>query len=805
MLDWSVVYENWNPAEQPLREALCTLGNGYIATRGAFEEAAADEEFHYPGTYLAGGYNRLLSEVAGREISNEDLVNWPNWLPISFRHKDASSWFQLREVEVISFRQELDLAKGLLERRVRFRDTSSRESDLVSRRFVSMANPHVAALEWELTPLNWSGPVELRAALDGRVANRGVARYRALASQHLSPLKQGQQDDHTIFLEVQTNQSNLRMAQAARTHVFAGPGSTPLEGALQTEPGYAAQLFTVDCQQGKPVRVEKVVQLHTSRDKAITEPLEEACKNIGRQGNFAHLLGQHQLAWQRLWIRCDLEIACNNQAQKILRVHIFHLLQTVSSNTVGLDVGVPARGLHGEAYRGHIFWDELFIFPFLNLRLPELTRELLLYRFRRMPEAIFAASQAGYRGAMFPWQSGSNGREETQVTHLNPQSGRWLPDNTHLQRHISAAIAYNVWQYYQATEDMEFLTFVGAEMIFSIALFWSSIAVLNQDTGRYEIHKVVGPDEYHTDYPGSGEEGLRNNAYTNVMAVWVIQRALQLFQMLDDSRLQELFQKRNISEADIQRWGDISKRMYIPFIGQSNIIAQFDGYDQLQEFPWREYTEKYGESMRLDRILESEGDNVNKYKASKQADVIMLFYLFSAQELLHIFELLQYKFSAEAIAENIAYYEQRTSHGSTLSKVVHAWVLARSDRKRAWRNFETALVSDMEDVQGGTTAEGIHLGAMAGTVDLVQRGFMGLEIRDDVLWLDPALPDEIGSLHFQLRYRSHWISLHCTHETLRVTIDIGWFKEVKIGVLGQVYTFLTGEQREFALPKNPAS
>ncbi|WP_162053031.1 glycoside hydrolase family 65 protein [Pontibacter pamirensis] len=800
MYDWKVAYDTWAPEEQPLREALCTLGNGYFATRGAFEEADADQKTHYPGTYLAGGYNRLVSEVAGRQVENEDLVNWPNWLPLTFRHTNEE-WFDVSRVEVISFRQELDMRQGLLERRMRFRDGSGRESTLYSRRLVSMANRHVAVIEWELTPQNWSGEIEIKSALDGQVVNSGVSRYRDYESQHLEPLQQGQHNEETIFLKVQTVQSKIQMALAARTRIYMEPKGNEVVRTLQTEDGYVAQHLRVKCEHKRPLRVEKVVQLQTSRDKAISEPLQDACRNSERQGSFTHLLEKHRLAWQRLWNRTELQIACNSKAQSILRLHIFHLLQTVSANTIGMDVGVPARGLHGEAYRGHIFWDELFIFPFLNMHLPELTRELLFYRYRRLPEARYAAAKAGYRGAMFPWQSGSNGQEETQQVHLNPQSGNWLVDNTHLQRHINGAIAYNVWQYYQTTEDMEFLTFVGAEMILDIAQFWSTIAEVNTKTGRFEIHHVVGPDEYHADYPDSEEPGLSNNAYTNVMAVWVIQRALQLFGILDDSRVEELLQKLTISEADIERWRDISHKMYVPFIGQSNIMAQFEGYEQLEDFPWQEYKEKYGESMRLDRILESEGDNVNRYKASKQADVLMLFYLFSAEELIHIFDLLGYSFKPEHIHENIAYYEERTSHGSTLSKIVHSWVLARSDRKRAYKNFQVALVSDVEDVQGGTTPEGIHLGAMAGTVDLVQRGFTGLEIRDNVLWLAPALPEEIGCLNFQLRYRSHWISLSFTHDKLLIVIDRGWAKEVQIGVNGTVYTFQTGDRREFDISR----
>ncbi|MDO6392196.1 glycosyl hydrolase family 65 protein [Pontibacter sp. BT731] len=798
MADWSIIYDKWVPKEQTLREALCTLGNGYIATRGAFEEASAEPEVHYPGTYLAGGYNRLTSEVAGKQIENEDLVNWPNWLPVSFR-QPGEEWFHINDVDVLDFKQELDMQHGLLCRYVHFRDSKGHESKLNTRRIVSMADPHLAVLEWQLTPVNWSGEIEVRAALDGRVINSGVARYRALASQHLETLEQGQHDEETMYLVVQTVQSKTRMAQVARTKVYLDGKASGVLPQTKIEQGYVEHQFKLQAVEGQPLRLEKSVLIYTSRDWAISEPLQDACTNSFRQGTFEESLEGHKRAWQRIWNRCDLDTACNTKVQSVLRLHIFHLLQSVSGHTVDLDVGVPARGWHGEAYRGHIFWDELFIFPFLNLHLPAITRGLLMYRYRRLNEARSAAKVAGYKGAMFPWQSGSNGREESQVIHLNPQSGRWLPDNTFLQRHISSAVAYNVWHYYQATDDIDFLSYHGAELMMDIAQFWSTIATLNQGTGRYEILHVVGPDEYHTEYPDSEEVGLNNNAYTNMLAVWVIQKALQLKEVIDDTRYEELLAKLHITADDLTRWEDIGKRMYVPFLEDTRIIAQFDGYDQLQEFDWGKYKAKYGEAMRLDRILESEGDSVNRYKASKQADVLMLFYLFSSEELLSIFKQLDYDFKPERIPENIAYYEKRTSHGSTLSKIVHAWVLARSDRKRSWSNFEMALMSDLEDIQGGTTAEGIHLGAMAGTVDLVQRAYTGLEIRDNVLWLNPVLPDEMPCLNLQFRYRGHRLELNITRDKLIIKFDRGWSKEVKIGVRGAIYTFKTGDVKEFDL------
>lgn len=794
---WTLTYDTWDPAQQPLREALCTLGNGYFATRGAAEEAKAGGP-HYPGTYLAGGYNRLESEVSGRIVENEDLVNWPNWLCLSFR-PEGGDWFQLGAVEVLDFRQSLDLRRGVLERRVRFRHADGRETSLVSRRLVHMGNPHLAAIQWVLTAENWSGRVEIRSALDGTVSNQGVQRYRALNSQHLEVPEAGRVGEDGVYLSVQTNQSHIRMVQAARTQVFLDGERAPLERQTKGEGGVAEQRLFVECRREKPLRVEKVVAVYTSRDFAISEPTLAARDAIHRAGPFAELYEAHGRAWARLWNRADIEIGGGDRwAQLVLRLHIFHLLQTTSLNSIDLDVGVPARGLHGEAYRGHIFWDELFIFPFLNLRFPELTRSLLLYRYRRLPEARHLAKEAGHRGAMYPWQSGSSGREESQVLHLNPRSGRWVPDNTHRQRHVNAAIAHNVWQYFQATGDREFLSSHGAEMLLEIARFWASVATYNATRGRYEIRNVVGPDEFHTEYPHSDSPGLNNNAYTNVMAAWVIRCARRALGLLAEERRAELVEELRLGDEELQRWDDVSHNLFVPF-HDGGVISQFEGYESLEEFDWEGYRHKYGDIQRLDRMLEAEGDTPNRYKASKQADVLMLFYLFSAEELGELFRWLGYPFDAETIPKNLRYYMARTSHGSTLSRVVHSWVLARSDREGAWQLFRHALESDVTDIQGGTTAEGIHLGAMAGTVDIIQRCHAGLEVRDGILWLNPCLPDKLHGVRLRICYRGHWLRLHLTHGTLTVAFEHGWSGSVQVGFREGVHTFAQGEEKTFAL------
>ncbi|HZV48122.1 MAG TPA: glycosyl hydrolase family 65 protein [Thermodesulfovibrionales bacterium] len=796
---WTLVYEVFEPSEENLREALCTLGNGYFCTRGAAPESEADN-IHYPGTYLAGGYNRLKTEIAGRVVENEDLVNMPNWLLMKFR-PEGGDWFNLMSVDILSYRQELNIKHGMLRRTVRFRDKQGRQTAVTTQRIVHMANMHIAAQTMTITPENWSGRILIHSALDGTVINAGVERYKQLNNKHLGPVKSRTVNKDIIYLQVETNQSHIRVAQAAKTRVSIGNEQLEVERKAIEESGYIAQEFFVEVSENKPVRIEKIVSFYTSKDFAVSEPVAGAVEALGQSGDFEELLKSHVLEWGHLWDRCDIQVSDNDRTQMILRLHIFHLLQTVSRNSIDLDIGVPARGWHGEAYRGHIFWDELFIFPYLNLRIPILTRSLLLYRYRRLESARLAAKNEGFKGALFPWQSGSNGREETQQLHLNPKSGRWLPDNTHLQRHLNAAIAHNVWQYFQATEDMEFMATYGAEMILETARFFSSIATYNKGLDRYEILGVLGPDEYHDKYPDSEKPGLHNNAYTNVMAVWVMRTAIKVLGILQPNRKKDLLETIGLDKSEIDLWQDIIHKMRVVFHGAGIIISQFEGYDKLIEFDWEGYRRKYGNIQRLDRILEAEGDSANRYKVSKQADVLMLFYLFSSEELHELFTLMGYAFDPGSIPKNIKYYGERSSYGSSLSNIVHAWVLARSDRPGSWDLLIKALESDISDIQGGTTHEGIHLGAMAGTVDILQRCYTGLEFRDGVIHFNPSIPHGLQKLSMRIKYRGNWFDVITTPEAMTITSSKCGSATATIGHGGKTYELAPGKSLSFDIKK----
>jgi trehalose/maltose hydrolase-like predicted phosphorylase/beta-phosphoglucomutase-like phosphatase (HAD superfamily) len=794
---WTLVYDGFDPGRQGLREALCAVGNGYFVTRGALPEASADD-VNYPGTYVAGLYNRATTGIAGRTVENEDLVNVPNWLPLSFRVA-GGPWFDVRQAGLLDHRLELDLRQGTLTRSLRWQDPDGRRTQVTQRRFVSMKDQHLAGLETTFTAENWSGAIEVRSALDGRVVNAGVKRYRDLNGRHLEVLRAGEADGEIIELQAETSQSHVRVALAARTRLLRDGQVAEADRRLVSEPGFVAHELAVALEEGRPATVEKIVALYTSRDRAISESLLDARQAASAAAGFAELRARHDSTWSILWDRVDIALdSANEWAETVLHLHIFHLLQTVSPHAVHLDVGVPARGWHGEAYRGHIFWDELFIFPFFNLQRPVLATALLDYRHARLPAARAAARAAGHDGAMFPWQSGSNGREETQQLHLNPRSGRWLPDHSHLQRHVNIAIAYNVWQHYLATGNLAWLRFVGAELLVEIARFWSSITTWNADEGRYEILGVMGPDEYHEAYPDADRPGLDNNTYTNVMVVWVLQRALEALEDLPPHYRQDLVQELGIGDQELDHWLDISRRMKVVFHADG-VLTQFEGYEDLLEFDWEGYRERYGNIARLDRLLEAEGDSTNRYKLSKQADVLMLLFLLSRTELRELLAGLGYQVSEDQLARTVDYHLARTSHGSTLSGVVSAWVLARYQPEEAWRYLQHALESDVADVQGGTTAEGIHLGAMAGTVDIVLRCLAGLRPRGEVLRFDPALPPQVKQVRFSVHYRGHRVDVTLAEGRIEVSSRPGRAQPITVLVRDQAVELAPGASHQFSL------
>ncbi|MET3718885.1 MULTISPECIES: beta-phosphoglucomutase family hydrolase [unclassified Arthrobacter] len=784
---WTLVYEGFDPAHEGHREVLTALGNGYMATRGARPEHI-DDGVHYPGTYLAGVYNRTTGTIHGRDLEEEHLVNVPNWLPVDVRI-GAGPWWSTGDIHVSDERTELDLRRGLLTRRATLTGPDGEQLTVVQRRLVSMHNPHLAALETTLTARGFSGTVGLRAGIDARVANTNVRDYAGTGQRHLRDPEFTDADSSTVLCAVQTSHSRIRIALAVRTVFDGAPAATPRHAG--SDGGRYQRQFDLRLTDGQPATITRTASLATSRDGAISSPEASALAGLSRDNTgFTALLTDHEAAWRRLWERFGISLDGDRQSQLVLNLHVFHLLQTISVHTAALDAGVPARGLHGEGYRGHVFWDELFVFPVIGLRLPDVSRALLEYRWRRLDAARGAARAQGLQGALFPWQSGSDGREETPRQLYNARSARWMPDNSNRQRHVGLAVAYNAWKHFQATGDRDWLTARGGEMIIEVTRMFASLATYDPVKDRFHISGVMGPDEYHDGYPDTPGTGLRDNAYTNVLVSWLCERAADVLDELAGHPGDDLTDRLQVTEDEISHWSRISRRLAVPFHADG-VLSQFDGYEDLAELDWPDYRATYGNIGRLDLILEAENDATNRYKLAKQADVLMLIYLLGPAGVIRQLHRLGYPFAEPDLERTVEYYLARTANGSTLSRVVHASVLARIDESRAWQVFREALVSDLDDTQGGTTREGIHLGAMSGTVDVVVRAFAGLQTEADALTFSPRLPARLGCAGFQIRYRGHRIDVSLTAEALRIRLQPCSAPAVRIGVEG-IYAQLAG-------------
>jgi trehalose/maltose hydrolase-like predicted phosphorylase len=372
---------------------------------------------------------------------------------------------------------------------------------------------------------------------------------------------------------------------------------------------------------------------------------------------------------------------------------------------------------------------------------------------------------------MFPWQSGSDGREETQIVHLTPLTGEWGADHRSLQRHVSLAIAYNIWQYFHLTEDVAFMEKYGVEMFLEICRFWASTSTFDSTTAKYSIEGVMGPDEFHEAYPDAEEGGLKDNAYTNIMVAWMYARVPELLEKMSDRPKLSLFARIDLDPEELEEWDDIRSNLALD-ISKEGIIAQYDGYFDLKELDWDFYRKKYGNVYRMDRLLKAEGKSADDYKVAKQADTLMTFYNLEKIRVDEILKDLNYQVPKDYLKKNLEYYLQRTSHGSTLSRVVHAPLAKMTGNDQlAWDLYFEALSSDYNDIQGGTTAEGIHAGVMAGTIMIAITTFAGIDLRGNLLSVNPSLPERWKAMKFGLKFKGVDFQFEITNEKVTVVAN----------------------------------
>lgn len=713
---WTITEDGFDPQKQHHQETIFTLGNGYLCTRGAFEEGYPDDS---RGTFIHGVFDQA-------PIVFTELANAPDWLPLDIYLNGER--FALDSGAILSFQRSLDLRSGLLTREVYWRSPGGLVARFVFERFASLVDEHRLFLRCRVTP-EFSGVIEFRAGLNGNTHNEGLV--------HWQWLSQGERDG-VIYLHNQTRKSGIEHVAAMQIANLRGRELAREFWDVQNTP---TLMVRVEAVPGQIAGIDKYVAVFTSRDIEPKEVIEAAIhaltpgpspkgRGVGVRGNvWEAALTANRAAWSEEWARTDVLVEGDDEAQISVRFNLFQMLIAAPRHDDRVNIG--AKTLSGFGYRGHAFWDtEIFMLPLFIYTAPHIARNLLNYRFRNLPGARRKAQDNGYVGAQFPWESADTGDEVTPT---------WVPhfaDRTKLVRiwtgdieiHISADIAHAAYQYWQATGDDEWFIDKGAELILDTARFWGSRAEYNEQADRYEYNDVIGPDEYH--------EHVDNNAYTNRLAQWNLQAALDVLEWLEQrapAKARELAGRLDLSEKRLQKWREVIEKVYLR-IEPSGLIEQFEGYYQRKDVDLAALEPRTRSAQEIFGI-----EGCNETQVLKQPDVLMLQYL------------LRNDYSDESVRVNYDYYTPRTDHtyGSSLGPsimTIMACDVGKPDD--AYEHFIRAVRADLRDVRGNA-GDGIHAASAGGTWQAIVFGFAGLRVTASGWTIHPRLPRHWKRLAFK--------------------------------------------------------
>jgi len=749
---WHVSEDTFHPETLTLKrlrskETVYTIGNGYFGTRGTFEEEYPKA---WPATLLFGVFDSI-------DVGKEELANAPDWLLIKLFVNGER--FRLDKGKILEYRRTLDMQKGILKRYVRWESPGGIRLKIESERFASLADEHVGAIRYSVTAdeqTTVAVDVVLRATFNSAVGNYDLMHWESVDQEG---------DMGLLWLHTETRHTSVHLAQTMSFTTQAEGFHAEIIGS-DTAPGI---YLSGTLAPGATVTTEKIVVMYTTRDtddpvrnalehhqellkspRNSTQPgipvlpsAEDATKDKDYVMSLAYdaLLTQHKEAWQDYWQTSDIIIEGDDKAQIAARYNIYQL--RISASTHDSRYSIAAKGLTGFGYRGHVFHDtEIFMLPYFTYVQPSIARNLLLYRYHLLPAARMKAKQNGYEGTQYPWESTLDGTEATPEQYIHPETGELIPVlHGKIELHITASITYATWQYWHVTGDDEFMQQYGAEILLCTATFWASRAENHPEHNDFEITGVMGPDEWH--------EHVNNNAYTNYMARWSIQTALDTLYWLRTTapdKARELEHQLDLTTERLDYWRDVAARLRIPQDKQIGVFEEFDGFFQLEPLDQEKYK---GRAKSYQGLLGME--EVQRYRIVKQADVLMLLTLMNNE------------FDLKTKRANWDYYYPITDHdyGSSLTPALHvilACELGLTDT--AYNLFMKGALIDIEDLRGNAL-EGIHDACCGAVWQAAVLGFAGLRLTDDSYTTSPSWPDGWTRLAFT-----------CFHRGKRLTIDL---------------------------------
>jgi len=739
--NWHITETEFNPLALHHKETVFTIGNDYLGTRGAFEEGYPDD---WSATLVHGVF-----DDAPRV--HTELANVPNWLPFVLLVNGER--FSMDRGTVLSYRRDLDLRTGVLTRTMRWRSPAGHTVDLAIERFASLADPHLLSIRYRVTALDFDGTLEIRAGLDGHVDNAGLVHWRLVDQGTAPSSSKGAIGQQVVYLHVRTRGSGIELCEACHLtiqversaersrqspqgeDISGGEGIAYTYRDCECAPAVVARL---DVRAGEQIVADKLVALVTSRESREDNDVRGTALSILEEAiarGYDDLRAANDAAWEPEWKACNVTIEGDDEADLALRYNLFHLL--IAAPRHDERVSIPAKTLSGFGYRGHVFWDtDIFVAPFFTYTRPEIARNLLMYRYHTLPGARRKARDNGYEGAMFAWESADSGDETTPRWGDGGLNRIWCGD---LEHHISADAAHAVHQYWRVTGDDDFMRDHGAEIVLDTARFWGSRVEWNGAQGRYEINDVIGPDEYH--------EHVDNNAFTNHLARWNLETALEVLAWLRREHPQEaaeLEARLDLTQERLAHWADVIGRLYVAHDPETGLMEQFEGFFDLTDIDLADYEPRH-HSMQVELGIEG----LQSYQVLKQPDVLMLLFL------------LNDRYDQETLRVNWDYYAPRTdlAYGSSLGPAIHALLAARlGEPKVAYEHFMHAAWTDLKDARGNS-ADGIHAALAGGLWQAVVFGFAGLCLDGEGHAVNPQLPDRWKRLSFSILHRRKEIDL----------------------------------------------
>jgi alpha,alpha-trehalose phosphorylase len=738
--DWRIVEKRFYPRFMAQTETIFAAANGYLGMRGSFEEGTPAFQ---NGTFINGFYETwdiIYGEAAyGFAKTGQTMINVPDGKLVRLYVDDEP--FFLPTATLLRYERVLDMKKGVLDREVVWQTPAGKQILIRSRRLVSLEYRHVAALSYEVTLLNARAPVVVSSEISGRQANQvseGDPRQaRGFGHRVLLPAERTTDGSRATFSHTTAN-SDMRIAAGIDHGVET---ELPFEVATSCDEDLGKVVFSFDAEPGQPFRLTKYVTYHTSRSAPTDELLERVGWSLDRavEHGFEQLVSTQSEFMEAFWNRSDVRVEGGHpQLQQAIRWNLYQLAQA-SGRVEG--AGIAAKGLTGQAYEGHYFWDtEMYVLPFLVYTHPRIARNLLKFRHGHLDKARKRAREVNQKGALFPWR-----------TISGDEASAYYAAGT-AQYHINADIMYALRKYTDITGDVDFLHETGSEMLVETARLWRDLGFFSdRQDGKFCIHGVTGPDEYNT--------VVDNNTFTNLMARENLRFASDVAGYLaknEPEHFASLLDRTGLKREEVAEWRRAADRMYIPFDEKEGIHPQDDGF--LDNKAWDlENTppEKFPLLLHYHPLV------IYRHRVIKQADIVLAMFL------------LRSEFSRDQMKRNFDYYDPLTTGDSSLSASIQSVVAAEVGYfDRALEYFTYAVLMDLADL-GGNVRDGVHVASTGGTWMALVFGFGGLRDEGGCLRFDPKLPERWERLTFPLLVRGNELEVDVRRDSVTYHVKRG--------------------------------